>query len=259
MTPTITAHDLDPRRLARIAGALYLVIIVCGLFSEVVVRGTLVVPGDAAATAANVVAADTLFRVGVVSDLVMLIADVAIAVALYVLLAPVSRALSALAAAFRLTQAAVLGLNLVHQLAAVLVLSNGGSLQAFDPGQLDALALLLLDVHAYGYLLGLTFFAGNLVVIGYLVYRSGFLPRTLGVLSMLAAAGYLADTLLFVLLPGYDGAVSELVLAPAFVAEIGFCAWLLIRGVDAAAWRRAAAGTRGGLDRSAVAHAGAAA
>ncbi len=259
MTTTTNRHDLDPRRLARIAGVLYLVIIACGLFSELFVRGSLVVPGDAAATAANILAADTLFRIGVVSDLVMFLADVAIAVALYVLFAPVSRTLSATAAAFRLTQTAVIGINLLHQFAALLVLRNGGALTAFDPDQLDGLALLLLELHRYGYLLGLVFFAGNLLVIGYLVYRSGFLPRTLGVLSVLAAAGYLTDTLMFLLLPGYEGAASNVVLAPAFVAEIGFCAWLLIKGVDAAAWHRAAADPTRAIDHAAVAHAGAAA
>ncbi len=258
MTATITRPDLDPRRLARIAGALYFVIIVSGLFSELVVRGTLIVPGDATATAANILAADALFRVGVVSDLVMFLADVAIAVALFLLFAPVSRALSAAAAAFRLTQTAVIGLNLLHQVAALLVLRHGGALTAFEPDQLDALALLLLELHRYGYLLGLVFFAGNLMVTGYLVYRSGFLPRTLGLLSVLAAAGYLTDTLMFVLLPGYDGAASDLVLAPAFVAEIGFAAWLLIKGVDAAAWRRAAAVTTRAVEHPAIAHADAA-
>ena len=256
MTATITRSVLDPRRLARIAGVLYLVIIASGLFSELVVRGTLVVRGDAAATAANILAADTLFRVGVVSDLVMVLADVAIAVALYVLFAPVSRTLSATAAAFRLAQAAVLALNLLHQFAALLVLRQDGALSAFDPDQLEALALLLMDLHRYGYLLGLVLFAGNLAVTGYLLYRSGFLPRTLGALSVLAAAGYLIDTLMFVLLPGYDGAASNLVLAPAFVFELGFASWLLIKGVDAVAWRRAAATTRD-ADHRAVAPVGA--
>lgn len=256
MIATTIRNDLDPRRLARIAGVLYLVIIACGLFSELAVRGTLVVPGDAAATAANILAADTLFRVGVVSDLVMFLADVAIAVALYLLFAPVSRTLSATAAAFRLTQTAVIGLNLLHQFAALLVLRHGGTLTAFDVDQLEALALLLLELHRYGYLLGLVFFAGNLLVTGYLVYRSGFLPRTFGVLAVLAAAGYLTDSLTFLMLPGYDGAASDLVLAPAFVFEVGFAAWLLLRGVDAAAWRRAASGPTRAVDHEAVTHAG---
>lgn len=240
MTATTLRPGVDPRRLARAAGVLYLVIIACGLFSELVVRGSLVVPGDAAATAANILTADMLFRAGVVSDLVMVMADVGLAAALYVLLAPVSRALSALAAAFRLAQAAVLTLNLVHQVGALLVLRHDGALTGFTPEQLDGLALVLMDLHRYGYLLGLVLFAGNLVVVGALVYRSGFLPRTLGVLSVLAAAGYLVDTLMFLLLQGYTGSVSDLVLAPAFVAEIGLCGWLLVRGVDVTAWRRLA-------------------
>ncbi len=253
MTATTIRPDLDPRRLARVAGVLYLVIIACGLFSELVVRGAVIVPGDAAATAANILAAEALFRLGIASDLMMVLADVGIAIALYVLFAPVSRTLSAAAAAFRLTQAAVLALNLLYQLAALLVLRHGGALSAFDPEQLDALALLLLELHRYGYLLALVLFAGNLVVTGHLLYRSGFLPRTLGVLSVLAAAGYLIDTLMFVLLAGYDGAVSDVVLAPAFLFEIGFAAWLLIKGVDATAWRRAAVEPTGDADHRSVA------
>lgn len=242
--PTAAASSrrttLDPRRLARLAGVLYLVIIVSGLFSELVVRQSLIVPGDAAATAANVLGQDALLRVGVVSDLVMVVADVAIAVVLYALFAPVSRHLSALAAAFRLTQAAVLTLNLLLQVGAGLVLRPDGAAAAFEAGQVDALAALLLDLHGYGYLLALVLFAGNLLTTGYLVYRSGFLPRAFGVLAVLAAAGYLTDTLTFLLLPGYDGSASTLVLAPAFLFEIGFAGWLLVKGVDAAAWRRTA-------------------
>jgi hypothetical protein len=240
MLPTTTHPPIDPRRLARLAGVLYVVIIVSGLFSELVVRDALVVAGDPSATADNISGAESLFRLGIVGDLVMVLADVGIAVALYLLLAPVSRILSATAAAFRLAQAAVIGLNLVHQIAALLVLDEGGSLGALATDQREAMALLLLDMHSYGYLLGLVFFAGNLVVIGYLIHRSGFLPRAFGVLAILAAAGYLADTLLFVLVAGYDGAASNAVLAPAFVFEIGFALWLLLKGVDAASWRRAA-------------------
>lgn len=248
MTASVTRPATDPQRIARTAGLLYGVIIASGLFAELFVRGTMIVPGDPAATAANVVSGDALFRLGIVGDLVMVMADVAIAIALYRLFAPVSRTFSALAAAFRLTQAAVLTLNLLHQFGAVLILRSDGALGAFDPGQVDALALLLLDLHAFGYLFGLVLFAGNLLTMGYLVYRSGFLPRFFAPLAVLAAAGYLVDTLMFVVIPAYGGGVSNVVLLPAFVFEVGFAAWLLVKGVDAPAWRRAAARAGDGVE-----------
>lgn len=215
---------------ARTAGVLYVIIIACGLFAEIGVRSRLIEAGDPAATARNIIDSPVLFRAGLAADIVMFIADVAIAVVLYQLLKPISRTLSLLAAAFRMTQTAVIGLNLLNMFQAVRILDDADYLDAFGTGQTDTLALLYLDAHKYGYILGLAFFGVSTLIVGYMALASKQMPRPLGVLLGLAGTGYLIDTFSFFLIPGYDGSASPIVLAPALVAELWFALWLLTRG-----------------------------
>lgn len=215
---------------ARVAGVLYVVIIACGLFAEVAVRSRLIESGDPGATARNILDSPALFRAGVAADIIMFIADVAIAVVLYQLLKPLSRTLSLLAAAFRMTQTAVIALNLLNMFQAQRILDDASYLGALGTEQNETLALLYLDAHKYGYLLGLTFFGVSTLIVAYLALASKQMPRPLGVLLGLAGAGYLIDTFTYFLIPGYGGAASPIVLAPALVAEIWFAIWLLTRG-----------------------------
>ena len=219
-----------PPGTARAAGVLYLLIFFSGLFAELVVRQQLIEPGDAGATAANILDAPGLFRLGVGADVVMLVCDVAIAVVLYLLLRPLSPTLSLLAAAFRLTQSAVLGLNLLSMFEAVRILGDADYLGVLGSDPVDALALLSLDRHRFGYILGLTFFGVATAIIGWIAVRSRRMPTALGVLLVVAGAGYVADMATFFLLPGYDGAASAVLLAPALVGELWFAVWLLTRG-----------------------------
>lgn len=228
-------QDADPtsfRRFstARTAGVLYVIIIACGLLAEIGVRSQLIEPGDPSATAQNIIDSPMLFRAGLAADIVMFIADVAIAVVLYQLLKPLGRTLALLAAAFRMTQTAVIGLNLLNMFQAVRILDDAEYLGAFGTDQTDTLALLYLDAHKYGYILGLAFFGVSTLIVGYLALSSREMPRPLGVLLVLAGAGYLIDTFSFFLIPGYDGSASAIVLAPALVAEIWFALWLLTKG-----------------------------
>lgn len=215
---------------ARTAGVLYVIIIACGLFAEIGVRSQLIESGDPSATAQNIIDSPMLFRAGLAADIVMFIADVAIAVVLYQLLRPLSRTLSLLAAAFRMTQTAVIGLNLLNMFQAVRIIDDADYLGAFGANQTDTLALLYLDAHKYGYVLGLAFFGVSTLTVGYLALTSRQMPRSLGVLLGLAGAGYLIDTFSFFLIPGYDGSASPIVLAPALVAEFWFALWLLTKG-----------------------------
>jgi hypothetical protein len=253
MTTTLTNADIatagrdgDPRstrltssgarRMARLAGGLYLVIFVCGLFSEVVVRSSIIELGDPTTTTQNLLDATGLFRLGFLTDLAMVVADVATAVLIYVLLAPVNRTVSLAAAAFRLIQSAVLGANLLNHLMAVQLLEGEGLLHGYTTEQRDSLVLQSLEAHRFGYFIALVFFAVHLVLLGWLVHRSGYLPRWLGWLLGTAAAGYLIDSLWFFVSPGYDGAFSPLVLAPALVAELSLLLWLVTRGVEPRGW-----------------------
>ena len=223
-----------PRRLARIAGILYLIIIISGIFAEFFVRQSLIVPGDAAATASSIVAAESLFRLGIAADLIMIIADVALALVFYFLFKPVSNILSLMAAFFRLAQAVVLGINLLNLFFALQLLTVAGIQAAFPAAAPPALALLFLGAHSTGYALGLMFFGVNLLILGYLALKSGYFPRLLGILVIVAALGYLLDTFARVLLPNYSDLqpIFDLaVFGPAFIAELSLALWLLFKGV----------------------------
>ena len=227
---TTRTAQTSPVVYARVAGLLYLLIIVFGVSSEVVIRFNLIVKGDAAATAANILANQGLFRAGFAADLIMLLSDVAIAVLFYILLKPVSRVLSMMAAAFRLTQAAILGFNLLNYYSALLLLNGSEYTSALGPGQSNALAMLFLDMHSHGYDLGLIFFALSIFILGYLVVKSGYFPRLLGYGLVAAAVVYLAGSLTRFLVPAHASLLGPLYVVP-LVAELSFCLWLLVKGM----------------------------
>ncbi len=220
-------------KAARIAGIGYIVIIAAGIFAEFFVRSGLIVTGDAGSTYNNIVSSEQLFRIGIAGDLIMLISDVIVAVALYVVLKPVSKNLAMLAAFFRLVHSAVYGGALLSLFSVLLIISGADYLTAFNTAQKHSLVIMLLDVHSYGYLVGLVFFGFHCIVLGYLVYISGFIPRILGVLLVVAAAGYLVDSFSNLLLPGYasyEKVFLMVVFIPAFVGELSFCLWLIFKG-----------------------------
>ncbi|MDB4948320.1 MAG: hypothetical protein JWM27_969 [Gemmatimonadetes bacterium] len=181
--------EASPRLRARTAGAFYLITIITGVFAEVFVRGALVVRDDAAATAANILAHEPLYRLGLAADLVMLTSYVAVTLLFYDLFKPVGASLSLLAAFFSLLGIAVLAVNSLNHLAPLLLLGDAHYLGAFHPAQLQALALLFLRMHARGYSIAGVYFGIYCIVIGHLVFRSGFLPRILGVLMAIGGAG----------------------------------------------------------------------
>ncbi|MEX5728300.1 hypothetical protein Ga0609869_001653 [Rhodovulum iodosum] len=219
-------------KLARWAGFLYLVVIVCGLLAELAVRQALIVPGDAAATAANIGAAEGRFRLGLAADAAMGLADAGLGVLLFVLLRPVGAILSLAALVFRLAQTAIVGMTLILSQAALLALDG----VAGDGG--EGLAALLLAAHGLGYDTGLAFFGVACGLLGLLVWRSGYLPRWLGALLAAAGAVYLTGSALRLVAPGLSGAFAPAYALP-LLAEAAFCLWLLIRGVDRAGWARA--------------------
>lgn len=220
----------SPRTTARISGVLYLVIIVLGLSSELLIRSHLIVAGDAAATAENIMVSPGLFRAAFAFDAIMVLCDVALTVLLFQLLRPVSDTLSLIAAAFRLTQAVVLGFNLMNFFAPVLILGGSVSLAAFDTDQIHGLASFFLTLHGYGYDLGLLFFGLSNLVLGYLVVRSDYFPGILGYGLQAAGVVYLAGSLTRFLLPEYVSLVQPAYIVPV-IAELSFCLWLLIKGV----------------------------
>jgi hypothetical protein len=185
----------------RVAGVLYLVIIVAALFAEAFVRDRFIVSGDAAATAANIQAHEWLYRLGGAADLVAFACDVAVALIFYELFKEVSPSLSLLAAFFRLMHAAIAGLNTANHFAPLVLLGGAHFLSAFSTDQLQALALLSLRLHALGYQIALVFFGFHCLLIGYLIWRSSVLPRPLG--ALLAIAGSSRPRWHIIFTPGF--------------------------------------------------------
>ena len=146
-------------KISRIAGIGYLIIIIAGIFAEFFVRSSLIVPEDAAATVRNILASNQLFRIGIASDLLMLICDVVLALAFYILLLPVNKSLALLAAFFRLVHSAIYGVNLLNLFFVLKLLSGVEYLKVFTADQINAQVMVFLNAHSEGYLIGLIFFA----------------------------------------------------------------------------------------------------
>ena len=227
----------SPQVYARAGGLLYLIIIVAGAFGELFVRDKIVVPGDAMATASNIMASPLLWRIGIVGDLIMHVCDVPLMIIFYVLLRPVNRNLARLALLFNLIQTAVLVANTLKLLMPLFLLGSSDYLKGIEPRQLHALSYLFIRLHGYGFGVGLIFFGFTCLVLGYLIFRSGYLPKVLGVLMQIAGLCYLTNSFTLLLAPAIAGRMFPFILVPAFVAELSLCLWLLTKGVNVETWR----------------------
>jgi hypothetical protein len=222
---------LSNNKLARIAGFLYLVTIIAGGFAEIFVRGEMTVAGNPAATSQNILASELLYRFGVVADLVCLISGTFLSLIFYILFRAVNKEISLLALIFSITAGSVMAVNLLNQLAPLLLLHSSSYLQAFNIEQLQTLSQFYLNLQSQGYNISLLLFAFYFPIIGYLVYRSGFLPRILGILYALAGLGYLINSLGWFLAPQYAKYLFPYVLLPAFIGETSMSLWLIIKGI----------------------------
>lgn len=224
---------------ARIAGALYLVIIAVGAFGQGFVRDGLIVAGDAAATAANIQASQTLWRASASAELAYLALAVVVDVLLYFVFRPVNRVVALLGFGLNLVSISVEVMGRFMLLAPLVFLGEGAYLQAFEPAQLQGLAFAFLRLHDLAFGLALIFFGCVCLCWGYLIRRSSFLPGTIGWLMQLAGACYLVNSYALLLSPRLAGALFPVVLLPALVAELSLALWLLFKGVDVDAWRSA--------------------
>jgi len=219
---------------ARLAGVAYLVLAICGGFAEFGVRQRLIVAGDAAATAENLLAHASLFRFGIVAELLGQVVFVLLAFALYDLLKVVHRRRAVAMVALVLLAVGLTALNMVNQAAALLVLDGGAWTAAFEPAQRQALAAFFLDLHGFGYgVVAQVFFGLWLLPLGALIWRSGFIPKAVGGLVTVAGIGYLVDVVIAAMAPGRGFVLSEF----TFVGELLLMGWLLAKGVNAEAWR----------------------
>lgn len=231
MDGTHSGYD-SPRLRARIAGLAYLITIACGIFAELVVRGALVLPGDPAATARNILDAEQFYRLGFAADIVGLVSYVVVTALLYELLARVNKSLSFLAACFSLVGIATLAIGSLGHISALVLLQNPSEIASHTSAQLQAAALFMLKLHGQAYNLSDIFFGVYCLVIGWLTARSTFLPWVIGVLMMLAGACYLTDSFATILAPRFEMVISDYILLPALVGEGGLALWLLIFSID---------------------------
>jgi hypothetical protein len=223
------------KNIARIAGLLYLILSALSAFGLVYVPSVLIAPRDAATTVSNILANEWLFRLGIVSNLLAFTVNIFVVVFLYKLLKLVNEGVASLMVILILMGLAIGMLNELNQVA-VLLFSSADYLTAFTADQLQALVLLSLDLYEHGFLISHIFFGLWLFPMGYLIFKSGFLPRFLGVLLIIAGFGYLVDFILFFLFPDVGVTVSEF----TFVGEVLLLLWLLIRGVNVEQWERRA-------------------
>ena len=218
------------KKTARMAGFLYLIYIVISISSDVIGRSKLIVFGDAAATAQNIMASEWQFRtIGFMGDLVSAVLFLLTAWALYVLLKPVNKNIALLFLLLNLGGVAVQCFSDLNLYASLLLLSGADYLKVFQADQLQALAMLFLYLRENGFMMAQIFYGAWLFPLGYLVFKSGFLPRILGIVLMIHCVAWLANFLQFFLFPGYE-VIHYLTYPLGFISEFGLTLWLLIMG-----------------------------
>jgi hypothetical protein len=221
------------RQYARCIGVLYLITIVAGGWGESYVPNTLLVASDLAATAQRLAGSVELFRSSFAAYLVEAACDITLNVLLYALLRPVSRTLSLMAACFGLMGTAIFAAGELFYFAAALPAVDADVARVISPEAKAALTYLCLTIYGYGFGIFAMFYGGAAAVRGYLILRSGFLPRAIGAILILGGASFIAENFLLVLAPRYN---LPYVIAPMFLAMASLMLWLLIKGVDRAGW-----------------------
>ena len=221
MHPTVKA--------ARVAGAIYLSMVFTAPFSLIYVPSKLIVRGNAAATADNIMAHETMFRLAILGDLIGQVIFICLAIALYRLLSSVNKTWAALMVAFVLVSAAVGFLNTLNNIAAVILFHGGEFLTVFDKAQRDALGMLFIRLHTQGIFIDEIFWGLWLFPFGLLVFRSGFMPRFIGVWLMINCFGYVALSVIALFFPAYYQAAFRYS-QPVLFGELVVMLWLLIKG-----------------------------
>lgn len=226
---------VSPRFLARMAGMCQLLEAITATLGQVIILGRLVVSGDAAATAANILRHERLYRGGFASTLIAVLFHVAWAFLMYELLKPVNRRVSIFAILVMLMGCAMLAVTGLLYIAPLLILQGGGSLSALSAAQLQALAAAFLRLNAYAFDIHTVFFGVWCVLTGYLIFKSTFLPRVLGVLLVVSGLGWM-----FYLSPSFAAPLFPIIAVASAIGEIPLELWLIVVGLNEARWREQA-------------------
>lgn len=234
MTHPLT--ESSPSTRGRILAALYLLVIIGGIIAQVFISDRLVVRDDAAKTAANILSNRSLYRLAFTIFMIEMAAQIALSMMFYDLLKPVNRSVARMAAIMGLIASGIKTMTRLFYYVPLILLGGAPYLSAFQPAQLEALALAFIRINSQGAAIALVFFGFETVLRGWLIFNSGFLPRFLGVLSMIGGIGWLTW-----LWPPLGSQAFTAVALFAIVGVIATSGWLFIRGVDDAKWRQRAA------------------
>lgn len=219
------------RKLVQLAGILYLLVIATGMFSELAVRQQLRVPGDAIQTAQLIMQHESLFRWGVVADLLNFVLGIPILVILYRAFRLSYPVVATTAFCFAMVQTGVNAINMIFQLAPLNLLSGDAFLQGFTSEGLSALSFLSLQLQAEGYGIGLFFFGVYCILVGYMLLAGKYVPKLLGWLYGVAGVLYIANTLILFLDHDFNNPWFIYMMLPIFLAELGLALWLLFKGL----------------------------
>jgi len=217
------------KQAARVAGLLYIVTCIPAPFSLIYIPNTLIVPGNATATANKILANESMFRLGMAGEVITSIAFIFAVRALYLLLQGVNKRHASLMVTLFAISIPISCLNVLNEIAALILLRGADFLSVFTRPQLDALAFVFLRLHSYGFVVAAIFWGLWLFPFGVLVYRSGFLPRILGVWLMINCFAYVIPSFTALLLPQYRDVVTRIAL-PFLLGELAIVLWLLIKG-----------------------------
>jgi hypothetical protein len=198
----------------------------------------MVVPGDAHQTAQHILSSPGTWRLGIAGDFVMHICDVILVVVLYYLLRPVNRWLALMAVIFNVVQTSTLVANKLNLFLPLFLSGNADYLDAFNSRQLEALSYLSIKMHDHGFGVGLIYFGCACLLVGYLIMKSGYLPRWIGLLMVLAGLCYLVNSFALFLQPSLASSLYPLILIPPFIGETSLCFWLLLKGVNLEKWEK---------------------
>jgi len=232
--------EASPRVQARIAGFLYLIVIVGGIFAEIFVRGRLVVHGDAAATAHNIATHELLYRWGFAVELFYCaFCNLPITLIFYNLFKVVNKNVALLMAFFDLVVTAIESISLLAHYAPLVFLENGHYLNAFTAEQLQAATYMSVQLFELGFAMSLVFFGFDLFLLAYLIVKSTFFPRIIGVLLGIEGLGYLINSFALFLAPALQARIFPYFAVTA-IAEVALCLWLLVMGVNVQRWKEQA-------------------
>ena len=227
---------VSPQPYARLAGALYVLLIITGVFSVLFVRDKLVVPGNALATTTNIITSQSLWRRGIAADLLMHVCDIPVMVIFYLLLKPVNKTLALSAMLFNIVQTAVLVSVKLNLVASIFPVGDYDYAAGVTPGLKGALVYHSVRLHDYGFGIGLIFFGFTCLINGHLIYKSGYLPKIIGILLQVAGVCYLINSFVMILYPALSHKLFLVILLPCFIAEVYLAGWLLIKGVNMTSW-----------------------